>query len=243
MDKTLSLGVATAFALSLSAVACGGETPAPKTPTDDTTEGPARPAKRGPKLAVSQELGEIDPKAAEAAIDRAMPQIQKCHKAGTQRVEYLAGDVKVFVRLDARGKVRWAYFEESTIGDRQTEKCMLDALSNAPWPAPTGGEAEVRKGFGFDAGDARPPADWPADKVSGLASGDAGVQKCKSGVSGTFKVTAYVEPAGDGGKISAVGVAPPSQDAEAQVDCLVDALRSLKVPSPGSYAAKVSFTL
>lgn len=239
MNRTFALACFTVLV-----AACGGDKPTPKVPEaegGETTAAPKR--KRGPQMGVSQELGEIDPKAAEAAIDRAMPKIQGCHKSGTSRHEYLAGDVKVFVRLDANGKVRWAYFEETTLGDRETERCMLDALRAAPWPRPVGGEAEVRKGFGFDGGDARPPVDWPADKVSGKASSDSAVQACKAGVSGSFKITAYVEPAGSGGKMVAVGVAAPSPEAEEKVDCLVGALRALELPSPGGYAAKVSFSL
>jgi hypothetical protein len=56
-------------------------------------------------------------------------------------------------------------------------------------------------------------------------------------------VTGYVEPDGKEGRFSAVGVAPPNKEGEAQVDCIVGALRSIKLPSPGSYAAKVSFSL
>ena len=41
----------------------------------------------------------------------------------------------------------------------------------------------------------------------------------------------------------AVGVAPPNKEGEAKVDCVVDVVRGLKLPSPGSYAAKVTFSL
>jgi hypothetical protein len=38
-------------------------------------------------------------------------------------------------------------------------------------------------------------------------------------------------------------MAAPNKDAAEKIDCLVDALKQLPLPSPGSYAAKVSFTL
>jgi hypothetical protein len=121
---------------------------------------------------------------------------------------------------------------------------MLDALGRAPWPKPDGGDAEVRKPFAFEAGDAREPTAWSADKMqAALAKHDGDVKKCKEGVSGSFRVTAYVEPDGKEGKATAVGVAPPNKEGEAKVDCIVDAVKSWKLPSPGSYAAKVSFSL
>jgi hypothetical protein len=96
------------------------------------------------------------------------------------------------------------------------------------------------------------------------------VQKCKAGAKGDFIVTAYVEhddsapdekpapakPAGPGGKkggkkagkdhggkFKTIGIVPPNKDAADKVDCIVDALKPLKLPTPGSYAAKVSFPL
>jgi len=227
----------------LLVAACGGPKAEPKTadpePAPTATQKP-----KGPKIGVSQELGEIDPKLAEGAIKQVQPELVKCHKAGLKRVEYLAGDVKFFVRVGEDGKVRWAFLEDSTLGDRATEKCMLDVLGRAPWPKPQGGEAEVKKPFGFDAGDAREPTAWSPDKVTpALAKAEADVKKCKAGVTGTFKVTAYVEPDGKDGKAQAGGVAPPNKEGEAKVDCVVDVVRGLKLPSPGSYAAKVTFSL
>lgn len=233
------------FAGAVAGVAaCGGPKAEPKVegPAEAASAPPPKP--RGPKMGVSQELGEIDPKLAEAALKQAQPELARCHKAGLKRVEFMAGDVKLFVRVGEDGKVRWAYFEDSTLGDRATEKCMLDAVSRASWPKPSGGDAEVRKPFGFDAGDAREPTAWSPEKVKdALTKHDAALKACKGGVSGSFKATLYVEPDGKEGKVAAAGVAPPNKDGEARVDCLVDALKGMKLPSPGSYAAKVTFSL
>jgi hypothetical protein len=223
-------------------ISCGGakkESPlVDALPAAQTTED------HGPHPQVSQELGSIDPRAADRAFQAVTSQLQGCQKSGLKRMDYLAGEVKFFVRLDANGKVHWSYVEGSTLGDRATEKCMLDVLATAPWPRPEGGEAEVRKGFVFDAGDSREPTPWGVDKIqAALSKSDADIQKCKSGVSGTFHATAYVEPEGKAGKIEGVGIAPPNKDGEGKVDCLVGVIQSMKVPSPGSYAAKVSFDL
>ena len=37
----------------------------------------------------------------------------------------------LFARIDATGKVKWVYLEESTLGDRDTEKCVLETLAGA----------------------------------------------------------------------------------------------------------------
>jgi hypothetical protein len=40
-----------------------------------------------------------------------------------------------------------------------------------------------------------------------------------------------------------VGVTPPDDQGESAVDCLVEVLKHAKFPSPGSWPAKVSFSL
>lgn len=242
-----------------AAAACGASTPPPKT-EDPASVGPERP-RRGAGLAMSQELGSIDQDAVERTFSRLQGRLEVCHTQGRDRVEYLAGDVKVFLRIDTSGRVKYGYFEESTLGDRETEKCLLDLFAGTAWPKPEGGEAEVRNGFGWPSGGERPPTPWGPEKAMMAVEADAGVKRsvaaCKAGVSGDFVVTAYVEPREDGavgsgrgkkgaepgGTFKALGVAPPDKDAAEAADCIVDALRGLALPSPGSYAAKVTFPL
>ena len=264
---------------SLASLSVGvgcGSSPPPK------VEEPAkedRAQSSGPKLQMSQELGSIDErKVAQTFASLVSGTLESCHKQGRDRVEYLTGDVKVFLRIDGNGRVKYGFFEDSTLGDRETEKCILGIFNGTTWPKPEGGEAEVRSGFGWGPGGEREPTAWSSDKVTS-ALVDAkdvkkDVDKCKRGVSGDFRVTAYVEAdegggAGSdgggkhgknkpkpkhasgkgsaakeaGGRFKAIGIAPPSKDGADKVDCLVDALKSLELQSPGSYAAKVTFSL
>ena len=255
----------------LSAVACGSNPP-PKVEEPKTEE--TSSASAAPTPAVSQELGSIDQRAVEQTFAKLENPLEKCHQDGRTRVEYLSGDVKVFMRVGQDGKVRYAYFEESSLGDRDTEKCILDVLTRTDWPKPQGGEAEVRNGFGWPAGSERAPTPWGPEKAM-TALDEAkdvkkDVQKCKAGVRGDFIVTAYVEhddspppPPPKGAKnhkkpekkhpkhddkpmtghFKALGIVPPAKDGADKVDCLVDALKPLRLPEPGSYAAKVSFPL
>ncbi|HQY60076.1 MAG: hypothetical protein IPF92_06715 [Myxococcales bacterium] len=231
-----------ALALSMALAACGGEPPA-KEPEGARMPTPNRAAPPLPQ--VSQELGQIDPALTDRAFERVKPKLLACQTQGQKRLDYLAGDAKFFARIDATGKVRWIYLEESTLGDRDTERCVLDVLTGAPWPAPVGGEAEVQKGFGFDLHDAREPSAWGPEKaaVGAKALADA-VKQCRDGKSGPpFQVTVYVEPDGSHGKVASVGVAGPTKEAAAQIDCVAAAARAMRFPSPGSYAAKVTFSL
>ncbi len=263
--------------LSLLSLAACGSSPPPKA---DEPVAEQRSSSSGPKLQMSQELGSIDERKVQQTFDSLVNgTLENCHKQGRDRLEYLTGDVKVFLRIDGNGHVKYGFFEDSTIGDRDTEKCIMGVFSSTTWPKPEGGEAEVRSGFGWGPGGEREPTAWSSDKVTTalVESKDVkkDIDKCKKGVSGDFRVTAYVEAdeGGDsggsgggakpgknkpaakpkhgkagaaketGGRFKAIGMAPPNKDGAEKVDCLVDALKSLELPSPGSYAAKVTFSL
>jgi hypothetical protein len=272
MTMKRSLCLLVTFA-SFSVLACGGAPPPPpEQPKEDGDSTAKRPS--GPTPQVEQELGSIDQRAVERKFGALQGDLEKCHQQGRDRVEYMSGDVKIFMRVGKDGKVRYSYFEESTLGDRDTEKCILDTLGRASWPQPEGGEAEVRNGFGWGPGGERAPTPWGPEKVIGALDDSKDVkkdvQKCKAGAKGDFIVTAYVEPddsapeekpaakpaggspgkkggkkAGKdgGGKFKTIGIVPPNKDGADKVDCIVDALRPLKLPTPGSYAAKVSFPI
>lgn len=269
---------AAASLVSLSSLVACGSSPPPKVEEPVKEESHER---KGPKLQMSQELGSIDQRAVETTFAGLVQgSLESCHKQGRDRNELLTGDVKVFLRIDGNGRVKYGFFEDSTLGDRETEKCIMGIFSSTSWPKPEGGEAEVRSGFGWGPGGEREPTSWSSDKVT-TALVDAkdvrkDVDKCKASVKGDFRITAYVEagepehaagasaaahdkpkpgskPKGKphakagasegGGRFKAIGVAPPNKDGAEKIDCIVDALKSLELPSPGSYPAKVTFSL
>jgi hypothetical protein len=172
-------------------------------------------------------------------------QFESCQKSGLRHLAYLSGRVKFFMRVGEDGKTKWTYVEESSLGDYDTEKCMIDIIENAQWPKPIGGDATVERDLTFDPTDARQPADWSPDKVAAmLGQHKKSLDKCVAAApSAKFSVTAYVEPHGKEGKVAAVGVSTSNKEGQAQAKCVVDAVRAIKMPSPGSYAAKVTFGL
>lgn len=222
-------------------VACGGETPPPK-----VVEAPPPPkaVHTAPEMRSSQELGSIDEAATKKTWQRLSDKLLGCISQGSSRLEYLSGEVKFFLRIGQDGRVRYGWLERSSLGDRETEKCLLDVAKSASWPQPEGGEAEVRyDGLGFDpAGGVRMPTEWPSDKVAAtVGKHHDSLARCLDGVGDTkFRVTAYIEP---GGKVQAVGVSTSSKEGAEKIDCIVSAVHAMKMPNPGSYAAKVAFQL
>jgi hypothetical protein len=245
-----SFGVGSiAVLLGLALVGCGGESkPANSAENagEAATEAPPAAAPAKPSgMAMTGQLGEIDKAATQRKFESLGGKLAACVGQSHEKVPQVAGAVAFFLRVGEDGKARYAYLEDSTLGDRDAEKCMLSALTAADWPKPQGGEAEVRQSLQFDAdGNTRAPAEWPSDKVSAsVAKQIAAIDACKAGAAGKLKVTAYVEPAGKEGKVKAAGASVSDKDVDAKVDCVIGVVKGLKVPSPGSYVAKVTFAL
>jgi len=220
--------------------ACGGDKPPPKTPAhhqeghDEAT---------GPSLDVSSEVGALDEGKVTSTFMASIKDLQACLQTGAQRVEFLGGSVAFFVKVDSHGGVAHAHLEQSTIGDRETEKCMLDSLRRREWPAPVGGQTGLaRKSFDFDPpNDVRPPTDWsPSQVSSAIAAKSSAIDKCKSASQGTYSATMYVDTSGH---VMSVGITPPDEAGEGAIDCLVEVVQGISFSSPGSWPAKVTFDL
>jgi|RhiMethySRZTD1v2_1073278.scaffolds.fasta_scaffold54638_2 hypothetical protein len=240
--RALRIGAALT-ALAALDLGCGGSEPEPKTARHhhEDEEPEQQPEKSSMKMGA--ELGALDEAKTDAVFAALLPSLERCLHQGAEQVEFLGGGVNFFVKVDADGSVASAYFEESTLGDRETERCMLSAVRKKRWPKPVGGEVGyARKSFDFDPpNDVRPPEEWESNRVSdALDSLSKKIDSCKDGVRGKFGATMYVDTSG---KVLAVGVTPPDESGDESVDCLVGVLKDAKMPSPGSWPAKVSFQL
>jgi hypothetical protein len=222
--------------LFLPLAACGGSEPEAKAPEPAHEE--AHEVK--PALRTHSELGSIDPGVVQAAFHRLQDKFLACQTRGLERLEVLSGNVKFFLRIGEDGTAKWSYLEDgSDVGDRETQKCLVDVVMGTRWPKPDGGDAEARYSIELPA-QGRPASDWSSDKVAGALgkSGDA-IDRCKRGANG-FHATMYVGP---GGRVLSAGVVAP-KDGDEKAECLVHVLEKMKgLPSPGSWPAKVTFGL
>lgn len=244
--------------LAVAVCACARPKPA-------VTESPKEPEpqRSAPAPVMQQELGSIDLDAVEHLFKKQGDAIEGCHTAGRTRVPYLAGEVTIFLRIDATGHVRYGYLEVSALGDRATESCILETLAKINWPAPVGGEAEVRHALGWEAGGERAPVVYDPEKVTKALAAQPAVRarvgQCTKGIRGQIALTGYIEPGapakdkkdrtrstpkgkGKDGHFRALGASASTKDAAEKIDCVVSALVGLPIPTPGGYAAKVSFT-
>jgi hypothetical protein len=227
--------------LGLALSACAAAPNPPPEPAPARAEPTGHEEHRA--LTMRSELGTVDPAAIKRTFSTLEGAFLDCQKRALDRVEVLSGQVKFFLRIAADGSARYAYLEETDVGDRDTERCLRDIVTGAHWARPEGGgEAEARYSMELPLQSARPPNDWSGDKIAHvLGKNGAAIDRCKTGSEGAFRATMYVGP---GGKVLSAGVTASNREAQDKADCLVDVLLRMKgLPTPGSWPAKVSFGL
>jgi hypothetical protein len=219
---------------------CGGEAAPARSADDAPGETPLREA---PLPSTSAEIGALDEGKVTQTFKGATGALQKCLKDGSDRNELEGGDIAFFVKIGTDGRAFHVHAEKSTIGDRETEKCMFSVLKGKDWPAPQGGDVGLaRNSYGFDMeNDERPPTDWTPDRVEDtVAELGEKITVCKGDAKGKLSATVYVDASG---AATSVGIASADESGEKAADCLTSVLKAAKFPSPGSWPAKVTFPL
>jgi hypothetical protein len=228
-----------AFLLTLAGLSgCGGAPPPAPARAAAAPAAPAEPAP--PPPAARADIGGLNEADVERAFNKLSGDIEGCFATGSARVSALGGRFKMKVRIDGEGSLRWAYLAESTLGDRDTEKCLLDAARAKTWPKPVGGEGLAEKSFEIESPQAPTALDEerfkPAIKLARKETA-----KCrKAGAWGVFQATTYLR--GDG-RVLAAGISPPNEKGEDVVDCMAKALKKLRFGSVGRKTGKLSFEL
>jgi hypothetical protein len=231
--------VATWLVAALAA-GCGSAEPTPATPADDAASTPASPAGNG--MGVQSEIGALDEQKVQQTFSRASQQLSRCFAKGVQRIPYMGGEIRFKVRVKEDGAARWAYVKDSTLGDHDTEACMVEALRSTSWPAPVGGEGLAENSFTFEpSSDERPPVAWTPEQLGKpYKQAQRALAACRRKAQSPLKATLYIDT---DGKPLSVGVSTADERGDHAIPCVIEALRELTFPSPGSYASKVSIEI
>ena len=181
------------------------------------------------------------------AIDMALrPQLETgffdCFAAREPAVPTLGGHVRMRFRVDRNGRVLRVDLTESTVGDRETEVCVLAVARRTRFHPPRGrAEAEFAWGFEFDAPeDVPPPAPIARDDMAEtLMMNMPSTAPCSPPRDGTtVRVTAYVQP---GGVVLSAGAASEGKDSGAAIACLLPIVQTWIFPDPMNSLGKTSF--
>ncbi len=194
-------------------------------------------------MGASAELGGLDERAAEQSFRESLEGLEACIQDGVQRLEFIGGSIEFAVKVDSRSRAADVWAADSTLGERQTEKCMFDALRSVSWPAPQGGAFGIaRNSFDFSPRrGAKAPFVWDAGKVARVVARlDRRLNECRGERSQPLLITLYI---GEGGKALGGGAASEGPVDEQAVDCIVDTLLAADYPTPEQVPTKVRFQL
>ncbi len=230
------LFVALVSIVAWTVTGCGGDPKETKKPgyeiddeRDDSNGG----------MEMMQEFGGMNEEKVSKTIEGLYPSLTDCLMKGYERVEFLGGEVAFLVKVNLKGEAIAAQAERSTLGDFQSEQCMLGKLKDSRWPKPVGGKIGLaRTSIAFDPpADVRAPVEWSeSDIATVLSEADSELTGCGRG--GPFSVTAYVNTRG---KVMSAGIAHADDNGDDVAACIVGVVQHIKFPSPGSWPAKVTF--
>jgi hypothetical protein len=234
----LGLAAALGLACGTSALTGGGASPA-------TTDSEERTGDRRsePDMAATAEVGALSEAEAQRSFEAALGPLQACIEAGAERVPVLGGSIELAVKIDTTGTARRVWAPSSTLGDRQTEKCMFDAVRQVRWPAPLGGAFGIaRNSFEFRRSKrVGEPGVWDSERVIPVLEAiQEALEECRSGSAGEILVTLYI---GTGGRALAGGAASEESVADEALDCVVETLLAADYPPPEQSPTQVRFRL
>jgi hypothetical protein len=224
-----------------AATACAPVVPIPNA-APSIVEEPVQKIDKGP-TSYEGDIGGLSQEDVEEQFQALRPRLVDCVRKASGRLTEIGGRVTLRMRMDRSGNVRWAYLTDSTLGDRDTERCVLREVQSRTWPRPLSGEGLAESSFEVEP--AEVPRTLPSYKASLLAQrARVATSRCRKGIRGAFQATVYV---GHGGDVIAVGVAPPNETAEQASDCVAEAVRELRVGAVAAMdrnaVAKASFPI
>ncbi len=239
MKQTLaSFGLTALVGLSLLS-ACGGDAEVEIAETETSSSGAEETsARRDDGVQIEGLMGSMDAEDVRYTMENKLGRFMRCFSRRYEDIEILGGHIHMGFRVDIEGNVLWVYPTESSIGDRETEKCLLETAAAIHFPRPRGGEAEFGYPLHLDPPeDVRPPVQWEESAIASTVEANRrSLTSCGAG----YTVTVYVAP---GGEVMAAGASTSEQTNADGLDCVTDAVSRWSMPDPGSYPAKVSFSL
>lgn len=223
---------------ALAFSACGAPPKAEPEAAAHAASGAERAQDEGDTMSVAGLRGTLSQHEIQNALEPRMPKFSRCVQKRAGEVEWVSGAVEFQFLVALDGSVKRVFPSQSSMGDRDTERCMLEVAQATRFPPPRGGEAEFAWSLEVPIDpDVREPVSWTAADVQAALVEALPQLKAQCGGS-AYQVTAYVDTEG---RVVAAGAAAGDEASAAGLDCVAQAVQALSFPSPGSYAAKLSF--
>ena len=214
------------------AIGCGGAAPRVSAPelSPQATRGTAGPSEQiGAAMGVSGLHGTLSPREVRRALRPHMDALTGCFVIQAASFESLGGQIRMAIRIDGDGGVRSVHAEDSTVGDREVERCVRRTLRSVRFPRTHGGgEALVRWALSVQPPEtARQARTWSSERVARVVRrrGAQALERCNAG--SAVQVTAYLSRRG---RVIRAGAASTEGHDDEVLDCVVDRVRRWRMP-------------
>jgi hypothetical protein len=157
--------------------------------------------------------------------------------------ETLMGEITLWFRTNRAGAVTFAIITDNSLGDRDAEKCILQAISATKWGEPVHSDVGEIKGYkwSLSSDDLRPADEGKPEQVMpAITKAKSQISGCHEGLKGVATATIYVKP---GGKPLSAGIAVTDPGLETASDCLAETLMKLTYVNKSSWPIKVRVEL
>ncbi len=190
-------------------------------------------------MTVEGQLGSLAPSGVSRVLRAATDDLAGCYRRRVATLPFLAGRIDLKIRVGTDGAVRWALPTVSSLGDRETERCMMDRARTLRFDPPCGGEAEVTFPMELAAGeDARPATEWASARMeTTVRQHRTALARCRGSVTSAITLTVY---AGMDGRVVSAGASVPDDGALPSVDCILHEVTTWRLPLPGSWYARAT---
>lgn len=196
-------------------------------------------AERREEASFEQSVGAMNEHDVERAFGKLQAAVSRCVARGAARVEAIGGSFELSLRILPTGETESAHLSRSTLGDRETERCILQAALDKTWPRPKGGVGEASHEYTIESSVA--VTEWTSGRLKPVMPQiHEKVAKCVMPLAGTWHATLYISQSG---RVASSGVAPPDAQSAEQADCLVAVLNKFRFGPQRSKLSKVSFTI
>lgn len=231
-----------------AAVATAAAAPAPASTPVSAPAPTAEPAPLDPppdppptKPAIKGLTGTLNTDDVHQRMEAQQPAFDACIQRCRRGLRWVSGAMRFAFKVDAEGHILDVHPVESSIGHRELEQCLTEAVSEVVFPKPAG-RATAQFAWSVTV----EPATTPADPLD-AASVEPVLRKqrrtiarnCELRRRERFVLTVYVAP--NGKVISLGGFAQPARAAD-KVDCVLEAVGDLRLPKVPR-RSKVSFRL
>lgn len=195
-----------------------------------------------PTVTVKGLTGTLNKDDVHQTMDAKQSEFDACIGQTRRGLRWISGVIRFAFRVDAEGQVQEVHATESTIGHRNLEQCLTDAVAATVFPKPAGlATARFTWGMTVEPVAGRPPDPLDAKILERVLRKRRPElwRECEIRRRERFAVTAYIAR---NGRVLSAGAVPMPPKASEKLDCVLGEVVSWRMPKV-EHQGKVSFLL